>query len=97
MSELYVTGDDERGYTADVSGIDQPDGTVLAWNKDYITIKVPGHSYWSGRGEQGYASPEIVVYRIIEQDEKDRTFLRVEIATGWDTGRNKHKVRRPNA
>jgi hypothetical protein len=42
-------------------GLDEPVATVMEVQEDYMLIKIPGHSYWSGRGMQSYASPEMVV------------------------------------
>lgn len=51
-------------------GIVTPKGTkVHQRTKSTITIKVPGHQYWSGRGSQGYAPAEYVVYGIVDGGE----------------------------
>ena len=85
------------GFKAEHHGIDGPAGDVLAWTRDTIVVKVPGHNYWSGRGMQSYAQPTINVYRIDEwlDETTSRAALKVTALTGWDAGRNKSPVTFP--
>lgn len=60
--KIYNNGTVER------IGIDQPLGTLIAVRHEMVAIKVPGHSYWASRGEQGYAGAEIQLYKILERN-----------------------------
>lgn len=54
-------------------GIETPFETkVIARNAGTITIKVPGHHYWSGRGmPASYAPMEYQVYKIVGGDDSN--------------------------
>jgi hypothetical protein len=45
-----------------VRGAAYPASEVVAWSDSFIAIKIPGHSYWVGRGmKQAYAKQAIMV------------------------------------
>lgn len=67
--------------TADRVGVVTPNGTRFHSFKrktslsghlsgliSVLTIKVPGHNFWRGRGMRGYAGPEFEMYRVIEMN-----------------------------
>jgi len=60
----------DEGRKARIAGIDQPTATVHKGTPTsrVVVLKVPGHSYWSGRGEQSYAPAEFQVYERIEEN-----------------------------
>ena len=50
-------------------GYEQADGQVIALNRlGIMVVKWPGQSYWSGRGERGYARSHVTVYQIERSD-----------------------------
>lgn len=55
---------------ADIAGIDYGPLTVHEVNGNAIVLKVAPHSSWSGRGQQTYNSPRLLVFSIISMDEK---------------------------
>lgn len=65
---------------AEVLGIDQPPAIVHhgSASSRHIVLKVPGHNYWSGRGEQSYAPAEFQVYtRTDDNDTSGHWYLKV--------------------
>ena len=45
--------------------VHQPEAELIAYNHDVLIIKVPGHSYWVGRGmERGYAPTAFQVFSV---------------------------------
>lgn len=56
--------------TVEESGIDQPRAELWKGNEatQYVILKVPGHNYWSGRGEQSYAPAEFHVFENREDE-----------------------------
>lgn len=48
----------------EILGIDQPPAILHHGSETsrHVVLKVPGHKYWSGRGEQSYAPAEFQVY-----------------------------------
>lgn len=47
-------------------GLDQPDSDLIEFGAGVITVKTPGHNYWSGRGMTSYSPSEYEVLEIIE-------------------------------
>ena len=46
-------------------GFDEPVSTVIAWNDNYIVVKVPGHNYFGGMGRpRPWAPTHIYVHRV---------------------------------
>lgn len=65
---LYITKEGVKQSGVDHGGY----GQVVKENDDYIVVKWPSHSYWSGRGfPRGYASPQTTVYKIKKQEMTD--------------------------
>ena len=62
----------------DVVGIDQPKAILHDGrpNGRIVVLKVPGHNYWSGRGQQSYAPTEFQVYER-NQDTSIATWYRL--------------------
>ena len=71
---------------AKIHGVDHPPAVVLAKSGEYLVMKIPGHMYWAAIGSQNYASPEIIVYRIIGL--KDDGYYECQPCISW---RNKRK------
>ena len=43
----------------------QPEADLIAYNNDVLVIKVPGHSYWVGRGmDRGWSPAEYQVFSV---------------------------------
>lgn len=87
MSARMYLGRDEDGNTvAHIAGIEMPPAKVVqalpGAEPPVIVIKVPGHSYWSGRGSQGYAPVSYEVYEVVGVAEG--TALFVEKLIGFD-------------
>lgn len=74
MYRIYVRKNEDGNIShASLSGIEQPDAKVVSWkrqqfeaNEEVIVLKVPGHNYWSGRGEQSYAPAEYQIYKVLK-------------------------------
>lgn len=73
---LTVKKDDEKSVRR--HGIETPTGTIVHHEtRDYLIVKVPGHNYWSGRGQQSYGTAEFIVYKKEEmtgENEFERDF-----------------------
>ena len=96
---VSIRGNDENGYTLDVHGVEAPTATVLRMTRDYIVAKTPGSKYWSGIGLQGYAAPEVDVYRVKDwqREEAGIIYVEVEQLMSYEVGRKPPKVTLPTA
>ena len=56
-------------------------GIIIAENESVIVVKWPGHSYWSGRGEQDYQPVSRAVYQI---DAVTDRAIKVTPLIGWE-------------
>lgn len=94
INQYNIAIDDESG-TADRTALDEPKAQVVAENKDYLVIKIPGHKAWSRVGEQAYHSPEFVVFEIIEHrkryDDGRRRILGEKLIE-WENKRKKPRA-----
>ena len=67
-----------------IAGYELPSGIkVVADNEVALAIKIPGHMYWSGRGEQSYASPEFVVFKKPDDLNRDCKEARLTSFVSW--------------
>ena len=89
MTLIVVNQHPHSPDTYDVLGVDQPLGTLVKKetvnhygereNEVILTLKVPGHSYWSGIGTgHGYAPAEYQVYRVLWEKRKSPTELHIK-------------------
>jgi len=76
--------------TVTIAGIDHGGaGTVLAENKDYITIKWPAHNAWAGIGITAYHPAVTAVYRKVYRKTGEDADTHLEYAIEWENTRKK--------
>ena len=86
----YVTVYTDHQGTAKVSfsGLDQPDSILIALDNGVLTVKTPGHDYWSGRGMTSYAPTQYEVLEVLEirrKNDDGSIGLKVQWITAFNT------------
>lgn len=68
-----------------ISGIDHGGvGKILSENNEYVAVKWPAHTYWSGIGvPRSYALPEVEIF--LKSKMNDEEYLTSVLS--WSTGR----------
>lgn len=67
---IRVWPDDEVFF----HGVEEPTATLhYRAASGIIVVKIPGHNYWSSRGQQSYAGAVFRVLRILEEEVADDT------------------------
>lgn len=58
------------GDVVEFNGLDEPDSRLhhLAPGHQLLVVKVPGHKYWSSRGQQSYAGADLRIIKLLYFD-----------------------------